>query len=76
MSDSYLFQSSKTGFQFLVFGINVKDAREYAKNTHPSFDMKFVSKNPGSVSKYVLSATTENQMNLNRESFLKRIGVL
>jgi hypothetical protein len=70
MSDSFLFQSSKNGFQLLVFGTSITDARNYAKNTHPNFDMKFISKNP-IVSKYVLCSTTENQVNLNRESLNK-----
>jgi hypothetical protein len=31
MSNSYLFKSAKNNFQLLVFGINITDARQYAK---------------------------------------------
>jgi hypothetical protein len=62
MSDCFLFQSSKVNFQILVFGITLQDARQYAKNTHPNYGMKFVSKNP-----------TEKQMELNRENLRKML---
>ena len=68
MSDCFLFQSDINKFQLLVFGTSITDARQYAKNTHPNFEMKFVSKNPGSISPYIVCGTTENQVKLNRES--------
>ena len=70
MSDSFLFQSQKTGFLLLVFGTSITDARNYAKNTNRNLEMKFVSKNP-TVSPYVCCATTENQVALNRTSLQK-----
>lgn len=73
MSDSYLFHSNKNGFQLLIFGISLSDAREYAKNTHSNFEMTFVSKNP-IVNEYVCCATTEKQTQLNRENLEKLTG--
>ena len=71
MSDTFLFQSRLNNFQLLVFGTSITDARQYTKNTHPNYDMKFISKNPGIVSKYLLCATTEKQVQANRESLEK-----
>jgi hypothetical protein len=73
MSDSFLFQSDKNKFQLLVFGTSITDARNYAKNTHPNFEMKFVSKNP-MVNKYVCCATTEKQVQLNKTSLEKLLN--
>jgi hypothetical protein len=73
MSDCFLFQSSKVNFQILVFGITLQDARQYAKNTHPNYGMKFVSKNPTGINKYILCGTTEKQMELNRENLRKML---
>lgn len=71
MSDTFLFQSSINKFQLLIFAVSISDARQYAKNTHPNFDMRFVCKNPSDVSPYTLCATTENQVRSNRESLEK-----
>ena len=68
MGDRFLFRSNKTGFQLLVFGVSLTDARQYAKNTHSNFDMKFISKNPIEVNKYLCCATTSKQIELNRIS--------
>ena len=73
MTDSFLFQSNKNGFQLLVFGTSITDARQHAKNCWPNYDMKFIIKNP-TVSPYVLCATTEKQTQLNRESLEKLLN--
>jgi hypothetical protein len=73
MGDTFLFQSKKNGFQLLVFGTSLTDARNYAKNTHLNFDMTFVCKNP-IVSKYVVCGTTDSQVKLNKISLQKLMG--
>lgn len=72
MSDNFLFKSSKNGYVLLVFGISLYDARQYAKNTHPNLDMRFIGKNQF-VSPYITCATTEEQVKLNRMSLEKLI---
>jgi hypothetical protein len=73
MSDSFLFQSKINKFQLLIFGTSITDAREYAKCTHPKFEMMFVSKNPSNVNPYVVCAITEKQVQLNRKSLNKML---
>jgi hypothetical protein len=69
MCDTFLFRSKKNGFELLVFGVNLSDARNFAKSTHSAYEMSYVSKNPTPVNKNMVFATTDKQMELNRKKF-------
>ena len=73
MSDTFLFRSNKTGFMLQVFGVSLKDSREFAVNTNGNLDMKYVGKNM-QCSKYTCGAVTEKQHQKNKENLERIMG--
>jgi hypothetical protein len=67
MSDAYLFQNKKTGYQMQVFAVSLKDAKEFIGY---SGEAKYIGKNI-QTSKYTCAATTEKQMQKNRENLAR-----